>query len=148
MSPVQVVLKKGGLTVIKNERDELISTGTVSRWHICIDYRRLNQATRNDHFPLSFIDQMLERLARHSFFCYLDGYSGFFHIPIHPSDQEKMTFACPYDTFAYRSMPFGLCNASATFQWCMTAIFSDYMENIMEVFMDDFSVYGGTFDLC
>jgi len=148
VSPVQVVPKKGGMTVIKNERDELISTRTVTGWRMCIDYRRLNQATRKDHFPLPFIDQMLERLTRHSFFCYLDGYSGFFQIPIHPADQEKTTFTCPYGTFAYRRMPFGLCNAPATFQRCMTAIFSDLIENIMEVFMDDFSVYGGTFALC
>jgi len=72
------------MTVIKNERDELISTRTVTGWRMCIDYRKLSQATRKDHFPLPFIDQMLERLARHSFFCYLDGYSGFFQIPIHP----------------------------------------------------------------
>ena len=148
VSPVQVVPKKGGTTIIKNDRDELISTRTVTEWRMYIDYCRLNHATRKDHFPLPFIDQMLERLARHSFFCYLDGYSGFFQIPIHPDDQEKTTFTCPYGTFAYRRMPFGLCNAPATFQRCMTAIFSDFIENIMEVFMDDFSVYGGTFDLC
>lgn len=91
---------------------------------------------------------MLERLARHTHFCYLDGYSGFHQIPIHPSDQEKTTFTCPYGTFTYRRMPFGLCNAPATFQRCMTAIFFDFIENIMEVFMDDFSVYGANFDDC
>jgi len=115
---------------------------------MCIDYRKLNDATRKDHFPLPFLDQILERLAGHSFFCYLDGYSGFFQIPIHPRDQEKTTFTCPYGTFAYRRMPFGLCNPPATFQRCMLAIFSDLVEHIMEVFMDDISVYGGTFDLC
>jgi len=77
VSPVQVVPKKGGTTIIKNDRDELISTRTVTEWRMYIDYCRLNHATRKDHFPLPFIDQMLERLARHSFFCYLDGYSGF-----------------------------------------------------------------------
>jgi len=136
------------MTVIKNDRDECISTRIVTEWRMCIDYCRLNQATRKDYFPLPFTDQMLERLARHSFFCYLDGYLGFFQIPIHPDDQEKTTFTCPYGTFAYRRMPFGRCNASTTFQHCMTAIFSDLIENIMEVFMDDFSVYRGTFDLC
>jgi Reverse transcriptase (RNA-dependent DNA polymerase) len=115
---------------------------------MCIDYRRLNKVTRKDHFPLPFIDQLLERLAKHSYFCYLDGYSGFFQIPIHPQEQEKTTFTYPYGTFAYRRMPFGLCNAPGTFQRVMMAIFSDFIENIMEVFMDDFSVYGISFNDC
>src|SRR4030067_2158510 len=148
VSPVQVVPKKGGLTVIKNEKNESIATRTTTGWRMCIDYRKLNKATRKDHFLLPFIDQMLERLAKHSHFCYLDGYSGFFQIPIHPSDQEKTTFTCPYGTFAYRRMPFGLCNAPATFQRCMMSIFSDYVERIIEVFMDDFSVYGDSYELC
>ena len=115
---------------------------------MCIDYRNLNKATRKDHFPLPFIDQLLERLAQHLFFYYLDGYYGFFQIPIHPEDQEKITFTCLYGTFAYRRMPFGLCNAPATFQRCMMAIFSEFIENIMEVFMDDFSIYGSIFNDC
>lgn len=148
VSPVQVVPKKGGMTVVKNENNELIPTRTVTGWRMFINYRKLNKATRKDHFPLPFIDQMLERLARPSYFCYLDGYSGFHQIPIHPNDQEKTTFTCPYGTFTYRRMPFGLCNAPATFQCCMKAIFSDFIKNIMEVFMDDFSVYGSSFDNC
>ncbi|CAM8950209.1 unnamed protein product [Rhodiola kirilowii] len=148
VSPVHVVPKKGGLTVVRNEHNELIPTRTVTGWRMCIDYRKLNKATLKDHFPLPFIDQMLERLAKHKFFCYLDGYSGFFQIPIHPEDQEKTTFTCPFGTFAYRRMPFGLCNAPATFQRCMMAIFSDFLERTMEVFMDDFSVYGSSFDSC
>ncbi|KAJ9554347.1 hypothetical protein OSB04_018392 [Centaurea solstitialis] len=77
-----------------------------------------------------------------------DGYSGFLQIPVHPNDQEKTTFTCPYGTFAYRHMPFGLCNAPATFQRCMMAIFSNFIEKSMEVFMDDFSVHGSDFDEC
>ncbi|KAJ9567331.1 hypothetical protein OSB04_003297 [Centaurea solstitialis] len=115
---------------------------------MCIDYRKLNLATRKDHFPLPFIDQMLERLAKHSYFCYLDGYSGFLQIPVHANDQEKTTFTCPYGTFAYRRMPFGLCNAPTTFQRCMMAIFSNFIEKSMEVFMDYFSVHGSDFDEC
>ncbi|XP_019057027.1 PREDICTED: LOW QUALITY PROTEIN: uncharacterized protein LOC104805009 [Tarenaya hassleriana] len=148
VSPVQVVLKKGGMTVIKNDKNELIPTRTVTGWRMCIDYRKLNANTRKDHFPLPFIDQMLKRLALHSYFCFLDGYSGFFQIPIHPNDQEKTTFTCLYGTFAYRRMPFGLCNAPPTFQRCMMAIFSDIVEDSMEVFMDDFSVHGTSFDVC
>jgi len=100
------------------------------------------------HFPLPFIDEMLERLANHSFFCFLYGYSGYHQILIHPDDQSKTTFTCPYGTYAYRRMSFGLCNAPASFQRCMMSIFSHMIEEIMEVFMDDFSVYGKTFDDC
>ncbi|CAM8983484.1 unnamed protein product [Rhodiola kirilowii] len=110
VSPVHVVPKKGGLTVVRNEHNELIPTRTVTGWRMCIDYRKLNKATLKDHFPLPFIDQMLERLAKR--------------------------------------MPFGLCNAPATFQRCMMAIFSDFLEHTMEVFMDDYSVYGSSFDSC
>ena len=77
VSPVQVVPKKGGMTVVKNEKNELIPQRTVTRWRMCIDYRKLNKATKKDHFSLPFIDEMLERLANHSFFCFLDGYSGY-----------------------------------------------------------------------
>jgi Reverse transcriptase (RNA-dependent DNA polymerase) len=113
---------------------------------MCIDYKKLNKSTRKDHFLLLFIDQMLETLAKHTHFCYLDGYLGFFQIPIHSSDQEKTTFTCPYGTFTYRRMSFGVCNAPATFQRAMMAIFSEFIEDIMEVFMDDFSFYGTSFD--
>ncbi|GKC44394.1 reverse transcriptase domain-containing protein [Tanacetum coccineum] len=91
---------------------------------------------------------MLERLAGHEYFCFLDGFSGYFQIPIAPEDQEKTTFTCPYGTFTYKRMPFGLCNASATFQCCMIAIFHELIEDNMEVFMDDFSIFGSSFDHC
>jgi hypothetical protein len=148
VSPVHCVSKKGGLTVVKNEKNELILQRTVTGWRICIDYRKLNKATKKEHFPLPFIEEMLERLANHTYFCFLDGYSGFMQIPIHPDDQHKTTFTCPYGTFAYRRMPFGLCNAPASFQHCMMAVFSEFIEEIAEVFMDDFSVYGKMFMHC
>ncbi|GJT43858.1 reverse transcriptase domain-containing protein [Tanacetum coccineum] len=94
------------------------------------------------------MDQMLERLAGNKYYCFLDGFSGYFQIPIDPYDQEKTTFTCPYGTFAYRRMPFGLCNALGTFQRCMMAIFHDMIEKTMEVFMDDFSVFGNSFGNC
>ncbi|GKF44150.1 reverse transcriptase domain-containing protein [Tanacetum coccineum] len=75
---------------------------------------------------------MLERLAGNEFYCFLDGFSGYFQIPIDPQDQEKTTFTCPYGTFAYRRMPFGLCNAPETFQRCMMAIFHDMIEETIE----------------
>ncbi|GJU34131.1 reverse transcriptase domain-containing protein [Tanacetum coccineum] len=113
VSPVHCVPKKGGMTVVKNDENDLIPTRLVTGWRVCIDYRKLNEATRKDHFPLPFMDQILERLAGNQFYCFLDGFSGYFQIPIDPKDQEKTTFTCPYGTFAYLRMPFGLCNAPA-----------------------------------
>nr|GFA60404.1 putative nucleotidyltransferase, ribonuclease H [Tanacetum cinerariifolium] len=139
VSPVHCVPKKGGFTVVENEENELIPTRLVTGWRMCIDYRKLNEATQKDHFPLPFMDQMLERLAENEYYCFLDGFSRYFQIPIDPRDLEKTTFTCPYGTFAYRRMPFGLCNAPGTFQRCMLAIFHDMVEKTMEVFMDDFS---------
>ncbi|GJU34862.1 reverse transcriptase domain-containing protein [Tanacetum coccineum] len=119
VSPVQVVPKKGGMTIVKNEKDKLIPQWIIIGWHVCIDYRKLNNATRKDHFPLSFIDQMLERLAGHEYYYFLDEFSGYIQIPIALKDQEKTTFTCPYGTFAYKRIPFGLCNVPTTFQCCM-----------------------------
>ena len=134
--------------MIMNEKNELLPTRTITGCRICIDYRRLNKVTRNDHFPLPFIDQMLDRLVGNEYFCFLDGYSGYNQITIAPEDQEKTTFTCPYGTFSFRRMPFRLCNSSGTFQICMMAIFSDMVEKSIEVFMNDFSVFGSTFDNC
>ena len=113
---------------------------------MCIDYRKLNTTTRKDHFPLPFIDQILDRLAGHPHFCFLGGYSGYNKISIAPEDQEKTTFTCPFGNFAFRRMPFGLCNAPGTFQRCMMSIFFDLAEEVMEIFMDDFTVYGSGFE--
>jgi hypothetical protein len=71
VSPVQVVPKKGGVTIVKNDKKELIPQRTITGWRMCIDYRKLNKATKKDYFSLPFIDEMLERLANHSFFCFL-----------------------------------------------------------------------------
>ena len=117
------------MTVICNDKNELIPTRTVTGWRMCIDYRKLNQATRKDHFPLPFMDQMLERLVGQAFYYFLDGYSGYNQIAIDPKDKEKTAFTRPFDVFAYRKMLFGLCNAPATFQRCMLAIFSNLVEN-------------------
>ena len=134
--------------MIRNEKNELIPIRTVTTWRVCIDYRKLNIAIRNDHYPLPFIDQMLDRLARHSHYCFLDRYSGYNQIAIALKDQDKSTFTCPYGTFAFRRMSFGLCNAPTTFQRCMMSIFSEFVEEVMEIFMDDFSVYGSSFEDC
>ena len=139
VSLVQVVPKKRGTIVIKIENNTLLPSRTVTGWRICIDYLKLNKATRKDHFPLPFLDQMLDRLARHEYYYFLDGYSGYNQIAIAPKDQEKTTFTCPYGTFAFKRMPFGLCNAPGKFQRCMMAIFSNMVEKTIEVFMEDFS---------
>nr|GEX23746.1 reverse transcriptase domain-containing protein [Tanacetum cinerariifolium] len=148
VSPVHYVSKKGGMTVVTNDENELVPTRIVTGWRVCIDYRKLNEATRKDHFLLPFKDQMLERLVRIEYYCFLDGFSGYFQILIDPKDQEKTTFTCPYETFAYKRMPFRLCNEPGTFQRCMMAIFHDMIEQTMEVFMDDFSVFGDSFSMC
>nr|GEU77557.1 DNA-directed DNA polymerase [Tanacetum cinerariifolium] len=148
VSPIHCVPKKGGITVVANENNELIPTRLVTEWRVCIDYRKLNDATHKDYFPLPFMDQMLERLAGNEFYCFLDGFSGYFQIPINPPNQEKTTFTCPYGTFAYRIMPFGLCNAPGTFQKCMMAIFHNMIEKTIEVFMDELLVFRDSFSSC
>ena len=115
---------------------------------MCIDYRKLNTTTKKDHFPLPFIDQMLDRLVGHPHLCFLNGYFGYNQISIAHEDQVKTTFTCPYGTFAFRRMPFRLCNAPATFQRCMMSMFLDLAEEVMEILMDDFTIYGSSFEHC
>ncbi|KAK1698315.1 hypothetical protein QYE76_015012 [Lolium multiflorum] len=119
VSPVHCVPKKGGMTVVPNDNDELIPQRIVVGYRMCIDFQKVNKVTKKDHYPLPFIDQMLERLSKNTHFCFLDGYSRFSQIAVKAKDQEKTTFTCPYGTYAYR-----------------------------QVFMDDFSVYGNSFDNC
>ena len=145
---MQVMPKKLGITVVQNDKGEEVSTRLTSGWRVCIDYRKLNVVTRKDHFLLPFMDQVLERVSSHPFYYFLDGYFEYFQIEIVIEDQEKTTFTFPFRTYAYIRMPFGLCNAPATFQRCMLSIFSDMVECFMEVFMDDITIYGSTFDGC
>nr|GEZ39247.1 reverse transcriptase domain-containing protein [Tanacetum cinerariifolium] len=97
VSPVHYVPKKGGMTVIKNDENKLVPTRLVTGWRVCIEYRKLNEATRKDHFPLPFMDQMLERLAGNEYYCFFDGFSGYFQIPIDPKDQEKPHLHVPME---------------------------------------------------
>ena len=115
VSPTQVVPKKSGVITVLNEKGEEMPTRLTIGWRVCIDYRRLNEVTSKDHFPLPFMDQLLERVSGHPFYCFLDGYYGYFHIEIAANDQENTTFTCPFGTYSYRRMPFDLCNAPTTF---------------------------------
>ncbi|RDY06283.1 Retrovirus-related Pol polyprotein from transposon 17.6, partial [Mucuna pruriens] len=116
------------MTIMKNQHDELVPMRIQNSLQVCIDYRKLNQAIRKDHFPLPFIDHVLEKPTTKSHYCFLDGFSGYMQIHIAPKDQHKTTFTCSFGTFAYSRMLFGLCN------------------DCMEVFMDDFMVYAESFD--
>eukprot|EP00253_Pinus_taeda_P005550 PITA_05550 len=118
------------------------------KWRVCVDYRELNKATLKDHFPLPFIDQVLDSLAGKKYFSFLDGFSGYNQIRIAIEDQDKTTFTCPWGTYAYKVLPFGLCNAPATFQRAVLAIFADLVHECVEVYMDDFTIYGNTYDDC
>ena len=115
-------------------------------WRVCIDYKKLNTATRKDHYPFPFIDKMLDRLVGHPHYCYLEGYLGYNQISIAQKDKKKTTFTCPYGTFDFRRMPFRPCNAPTTFQRCMMFVFSDLVEEVMEIFLDDFSLNGSSFE--
>ena len=86
VSPTQVVPKKSGIMIVENANNELILTRVTTGWRMCIDYRKLNTVTKKDHFPLSFMDQILERLAGHSYYCFLDGYFGYNQMEIAPED--------------------------------------------------------------
>ena len=148
MSPVQVVPKKTGIIVIKNDKNELITTRIQSEWRICNDYRKLSFITRKDHFPLPFLDQMFERLAERAFYAFLDGYFNYAQVLIDPENKEKTTFVCHFCSYDFRKMPFGLCDSLATSQTCMILIFFDLVEQCLEVFMNDFSAYGHSFNDC
>jgi hypothetical protein len=128
VSPLVIVPKKNG------------------KWHICVDYRELNKATQKDHFHFPFIDQVLDTLAENKFFSFLDGFSGYNQIQIAPEDQDKTTFTCPWGTFSYRVLHFGLCNTPTTFQRAILSIFNDLINEGPEVYMDDFTLYGDDFD--
>ena len=107
---------------------------------ICTDFRDLNRACPKDNFPTPFIDQILDECAGSEVFSFMDGFSGYNQIQIKPEDQHKTAFICPWGTFAYRKMPFGLKNAGATFQRAMTLIFHD-LKSIIEVFLDDLAAH-------
>ena len=116
------------------------------KWRICVDYRELNRATKKDHFPLPFIGQVMDTLAGKKYFSFLDGYSGYNQISIAPEYQDKTTFTYPWGTFSYSIFSFVLCNAPTTFQRAVINIFVDISHDCMEIYMDDFTTFGVTFE--
>ncbi|GKA22947.1 transposon ty3-I gag-pol polyprotein [Tanacetum coccineum] len=148
VSPTQTVPKKAGITIVETESREKLTTRPMTGWRVCIDYRKRNNATFKDHCPLPFIDQIVENIFGQKFYFFLDRYFGYNQIPIYPDDQAKTTFTCPYGTFAFRRMSFGLCNTPATFQQCIMSIFSDMVRESVEIIMDDFSIFGQSFETC
>ena len=109
---------------------------------ICQDFRRLNSVTRKDYFPLPFTDTMLDAVSGHKTYSFMDGFSGYNQIQIYEPHRWYTTFTTDWGTFAYMVMPFGLCNAPATFQRVMTEAFQKYLRKFMEIFLDDFAVFG------
>ena len=142
VSLVHVVPRKAGITLTMKDKGKEIQTRLPTKRRVCIDYQKLNVTTKNDNFPLPFIEQMLDKLFVQGYYCFLDGYSGYSQMVIHPDDQEKTTFKCYFGTYMFERTPFGLCNALATFQRCMIAIFFDYIGESLEVFMNNFSIFG------
>lgn len=97
------------MTIIEDEKHKIIATRVVLGWRMCVNYRELNVVTIKDHSPLPFIDQMLDRLAGYSYYCFLNGYTGHNQIMIALENQHKTAFTCPYEIFACRRMYLGLC---------------------------------------
>lgn len=126
--PIVVVKKKNG------------------KLRVCVDYKKLNAVTRKDYYPLPFIDEILEEVAGHEWYSFGDGYSGYNQLRIFSEHQHLTTFTTPWGTFAFRVMPFGLCNAPATFQRFMNKIFEPFLGKFVRDFIDDFCVYGSKID--
>ena len=104
-------------------------------------FRKLNVVTKKDYFPLPFTDSILDAVAGHESYSFLDGFSGYNQVKIAKEDQLKTTFTTDWGTYAYTVMPFGLCNAPATFQRVMTQAFQKYLRISMEIFLDDFCTF-------
>jgi hypothetical protein len=114
----------------------------IGKIRICQDFRKLNNATKKDYFPLPFTDAILDSVAGHVCYSFLDGFSGYNQIRIALEDQLKTTFTIDWGTFASLVMLFGLCNTSATFQRVMMIAFLPYLHKFIEIFLDDFCVFG------
>ena len=108
---------------------------------ICIDYRKLNAQTVKDPYPLPYMDTILDEVAGHDMYSFMDGFSGYNQIKLAPEDKQKTAFITEWEAFAYNVMPFGLCNAPSTFQCLINTIFQDFLLEFMKCFLDNFNVY-------
>ncbi|KAG8493230.1 hypothetical protein CXB51_010553 [Gossypium anomalum] len=111
---------------------------------MCVDYRDLNKASPKDNFPLPHIDTLVDNTAGYSLFSFMDGFSGYNQIKMHPEDMNKTTFVTMWGTFCYKVMPFGLKNTGATYQRAMVTLFHDMMHKEIEVYVDDMIVKSRT----
>lgn len=125
----------------------MVPTHIATSWHMFIDHKKLNHVTRKGHFPLPFLNQILEELWVISFINSYS-YSGYYQIDITSKDQEKTTFTYPYGTFTFQRMSFGLYHIPATFKSCVMSIFSNMVEDYLLVVMDSFSIFQDSFESC
>ena len=132
IKPVEIIDWVSPMVLVKKKNGKI---------RVCIDYRALNKRIQKDHFPLPFINIILDEVAGHELYTFMDGYSGYNQISIAPEDHHKTAFITPWGTFIYVVMPFGLCNAPSAFQRAMSFAFSDLLHKSMTVFIDDFSTH-------
>ena len=111
-----------------------------NKWRVCVDYTDLNDACPKDSFPLPRIDQIVDASAGHGMLSFLNAFSGYHQIPMHPPDAEKTSFITPHVLYCYNVMPFGLKNARATYQRLVTKMFRSLLGSTVEVYIDDMLV--------
>ena len=111
-----------------------------NKWRVCVDYTDLNDACTKDSFPLPLIDQIMDASAGHGMLSFLDAFSGYHQIPMHPPDAEKTSFIMLHGLYCYNVMPFGLKNAGATYKRLVTKMFRPLLGSTMEVYIDDMLV--------
>ncbi|MCO5604218.1 hypothetical protein L7F22_058381 [Adiantum nelumboides] len=144
LSEVRKLLNAGFIYPVEDSKwvsPVVVNSKKNGKWRVCVDYKALNAATKRDHFPLPFQDEILNEVAGYERYTVCDGYSGYFQIRIAEEDQKKTTFVTPWGCFAYRVMPFGLTNAPATFQRFVTHVFQPFFCKFIRVFIDDFCIY-------
>lgn len=108
---------------------------------ICIDYWKLNVLSKKDPFPLPFLDSILDNVVGHDMYSFMDGYNGYNQVKMAKENKEKIAFISEWGAYAYNVMPYGLCNAPTTYQKVVTKTFNKYLNDFMQVFLDDFSVF-------